>query len=479
MRWPAALALLPILAGCAVGPDYVAPEPAAGEEWLSGPEGTAPGAPLGGPAWWEALGDETLTALVQRAVAANRELAVAAARVREARALRGAAASGLFPQVEASAGAARYRLSEESPRGGGPLVKEGLVDRYGELWQAGFDAAWEIDVFGGTRRRVEAAGARADRVLEDERALRLAVVAEVVRNYAELRGGQRRLALAEKNAELQARTLDIVEGRRKAGLARELDVARARAELEATRALVPAVRGQVRAAAYRLAVLAGEPPGAFLEALLAETPMPGVPDVVPTGLRSDLLRRRPDVRAAERELAAATAEVGVATAERFPRFFLTGSAGGESGRFADLFDGGAGQWTLGPSIRWPVFTGGAVSAGIEAAEARTQAATAAYEQAVLSALEDAETALILYGEERQTADRLAAAAEASGRAADIAAGLHAKGLSDLLTVLDAEQRRTEIDDQRALSETRVLVRLAALYKALGGGWEVFEAPGGP
>jgi multidrug efflux system outer membrane protein len=221
-------------------------------------------------------------------------------------------------------------------------------------------------------------------------------------------------------------------------------------------------------------VLSGQPPGAFLDRLLAHAPLPGVPDVVPTGLRSELLRRRPDVRSAERRLAAATAGVGVATAERFPRFFLTGSAGKQAGRFADLFEGGAGAWTLGPSIRWPVFTGGAVSAGIEAAEARAAAAAAGYEQAVLSALEDAETALILYGEERQTADRLSAAAQASTRAADIAAGLHAQGLSGLLTVLDAERRRTEIDDQLARSETRVLVRLAALYKALGGGWEVFE-----
>jgi len=467
-----------LLAACAVGPDYVPPRTEVSDEWLSSPAGTATGSEPANPAWWDALGDPTLSALVARAVESNRDLAVAAARVREARALRGVAASGLFPQVEAGADATRYKLSEQSPTGGGPLVEAGAIDRYGELFQAGFDAAWEIDLFGGTRRRIEAADAQAMQAVEEARALRLSVIAEVVRNYAELRGSQRRLALAETNADLQARTLAIVEGRRKAGLGRELDVASARAQLEATRALVPAVRGEVRAAAYRLAVLAGEPPGAFLEELLAGQPLPGVPDLVPTGLRSELLQRRPDVRAAERQLAASTASVGAAMAERFPRFFLTGSLGQASGRFADLFDGGAGQWTLGPSIRWPVFTGGAVSGRIEAAEARAQAAAARYEQAVLLALEDAETALILYGEERQTADRLEAASAAGEKAADIAAGLHAQGLSDLLTVLDAERRRTEIDDQRARSETRVLVRLAALYKALGGGWEVFEPEAG-
>ncbi|MEJ2516099.1 MAG: efflux transporter outer membrane subunit [Gammaproteobacteria bacterium] len=475
MRSLACLAACVAVAGCAVGPDYVAPEVPVEETWLSAPAGTEPG---GVPevAWWEALEDPTLSRLVHQAVASNRDLAVAQARVREARALRSAAAAGLFPQVDVSAGGARYRISEESPTGGGPLVEAGVVEPYGELWQAGFDAAWEIDIFGGTRRRVEAAEAAEMQAAEEARALRLAVIAEVVRNYAELRGSQRRLALAGKNTRLQERTLAIVEGRRRAGLGRELDVASARAQLEATRALVPALRGQVRASAYRLAVLAGQPPGTFLDELLAEVPLPHVPEVVPTGLRSDLLRRRPDVRAAERALAAATAGVGVAEADRFPRFFLTGSAGREAGRFSDLFDGGAGLWSLGPSIRWPVFSGGAISAGIEAAGARQEAAVAAYEQAVLAALEDAETALILYGEERQTADRLSVAAEAGAKAATIASGLHEQGLSDLLTVIDAERRQTEIDDQLARSETRVLVRLAALYKALGGGWEVFEPP---
>jgi NodT family efflux transporter outer membrane factor (OMF) lipoprotein len=463
--------------GCAVGPDYEAPVPDGPEQWDAATEAAvaAPGVP--DLLWWQSFEDPLLDALIDRAVAGNLDLAGARLRVQQARALRGVAAAGLFPGVDARADAARYSLSENSGVLESQLADGGLIPKRSELYQAGFDVFWEIDVFGGTRRAIEAADARIAASEEARRGVLMSVLAETARNYVELRGEQRRLAITRKNSAILRQTLEIVEGRFRVGLAREIDVARARAQAEVTDALVPLTRGRIRAAAYRLAVLVGEEPGRLVEELLAEDGMPAPAERVPVGLPSELLRRRPDVRAAERQYAAATADVGVATADLFPRFFLTGSAGLESSSFSDLFDGDSETWNLGPAIRWPVFQGGRLRARRDFAEALAEEAAVRYEATVLQALAETESALILYGEERRTYASLNEAARASARAAELAERLYEKGLGDFLTVLDAQRRLVEIQDQAVQSETRVLVRLIALYKALGGGWEVYEPPG--
>lgn len=469
------------LAGCTVGPDYVAPKVVTPESFASS---EAPAvvevlrgenlAPAPDAAWWHALGDELLAELVQDAAAHNHDLVQARARLREARALRRMAASRQRPQVGAGASAQAFRGSENAPGAVAALAQQGLADLDGEAYQGGFQASWELDLFGGIRRSVEAADAQLAASEEAEHAVHLGVIAEVARVYSALRGAQRRLALAEKNVKLQADTYEVVSVKARVGLVSELDEKRAVAQLEGTRSRVPPLRAAVRAAGHRLAVLTGRPPDALLERLLTSRPLTNPPDLVPVGLPSDLLRRRPDVRLAERRLAGATAEVGVRTAALYPRFSLSGGAGFEGGSFTDLFESSSRTWSLLGNLMAPIFQGGRLRAGVSAAQARREEHLAAYEQTVLQALEDVETSLVGYAEEELRRRTLAEAARASARASQLARVLYDKGLEDYLTVLDAERNLTEVEDQLAASETGVVLQMVGLYAALGGGWEVGE-----
>lgn len=465
------------LAGCAaVGPNYTPTTTDTAAAWSTSVHAEAAIATDrdAETRWWAAFRDPLLEALVEHVAAHNHDVAIAAARLIEARALRGVAAAAWYPQVDADASAVRQSLSEN---GANPVARIPGADLRRNIYTAGFDAAWEIDFFGGTRRAVEAAEARIGGAVEDGRAVLLAVLAEVARNYAEARGAQRRIAIAEKSVELQRQTVDLVGKQLRAGAASRFDLDRAEAELQTTRASLPNLHAEMRAAAHRLAVLTGRPPEALVDELLATAPRQAPSDIVPVGLRSEILRRRPDVRRAERILAAATADIGVATAELFPRFFLTGMAGLESLSFGDLFRSGSGFWSLGPSIRWPIFSGGRIRANITATEARAEQAALRYEQAVLQALEDAESALVRYGEELETRRRLMEAVETRRNVVAIAKRRYGEGLDDLLIVLDAERELTRGEDQLIQSETRTLTYLISLYKALGGGWEAFEPEG--
>lgn len=491
---PILLVLLLTLTGCTVGPDYLAPSP----ETLPGVgdvggDGGFVGEPIvedafeasgdvaspdvAGPApesaWWAALGDPTLVELVDRALAHNLDLEVADARIRQARAARRAVAADGRPSVGAGLSGERSRASENTPEGA--LASAGLSELETDRFELGLSASWEIDVFGGVRRASQAADARLGEVIEGRRARMLGLVAEVARAYTELRGHQRRLALAEKNVGLQEETLRRQRDLHRVGLGSRLDVERATAQLEGTRSRLPPLRAEIRAAAHRLAVLGAEPPSALLEGLLEAAPLADPPDLVPVGLPSELLRRRPDLRMAERRLAASSAEIGVATANLYPRFFLTGAGGAASDRFSDLFRSASRTWRLGPSIQWPIFQGGRLRAGIEAAEAGHEAALAEYRQAVLHAVEDVETALVRYAEEELRRRSLEQAAEAGAEAARLARVVYDKGLESFLVVLDAERTLVELEDALAVSETAVVLRLVAVYAALGGGWEGMKA----
>ena len=459
-------------AGCSVGPDYRAPEPV--ETGWAGSDDAANEAAAYDPQWWRSFGDPVLDRLVTRAAADNLELAAAAARVRQARAQRRAARSTLFPSIGGEASYTNYQLSKNGPGITGDAVEQGLTERDDSFYTAGFDAAYEIDIFGGNRRRRESAAAGEQLALERRRGVMLTVVAEVAREYMELRGAQKRLAITEKNAALQRDLTALVERKYRAGLSRELDVVRARSQTRVVEALVPALRSQIRGSAYRLGVLTGQPPEALLEELLTSNPIPGAPEIVPVGLRSELLRRRPDVRAAERALAQASAEIGVATAEMFPKFVLAGDVAWESVDRGDWFDEDSQRWSLVPFVDWRIFEGGRLRAQVEFAEAISEEQAALYEQTVLAALADAEAALVSYGEERRTRRTLDEASAASERAAELARRLYDIGLSDFLDVLDAERRLVEVQDRQVQSETQVAVRLVGLYKALGGGWQSFE-----
>ncbi len=473
VRWMLVLCCGVVL-GCTVGPDYQTPIETAPTAWVTrAEERVAPGGEIL-IEWWASLEDPILTDLLQRAVVSNHDLRIAEARVRESRALRRAAFSKHLPKIDGSAAATRFRLSRNGVGVGSAAAEQGLVNLEDDFYQLGVDTTWELDLFGGIRRAVEGASARLEAVAEERRGMVLSILAEVAASYIEVRGAERRLAVAEDNVRIQRATLDLVANKVKAGLSRRLELERAKALLETTRSAIPALEAARSTASYRLAVLLGEQPGALNAELSAVRPVPLPPALIPLGLPSELLRRRPDVRAAERRLAASTAEIGVAVAELYPRFLLTSAVGRESGVVSDLFKAGSGNWLLQPSLRLPIFQR-RIRANIKAVEARSEQALAIYEQAVLLAVEETESALERYARQLQTRGHLTAAVAASRRAVDLADVLYGRGLTDQLTVLDAQRTLNDVEDRLAVSDTALASGVVLLYKALGGGWEAFES----
>lgn len=420
--------------------------------------------------WWQGLDDELLMALIVRAAESNHDVAIAHARVREARSAIGIAEAQLLPQAGVRGNYRRFRFSENTPVLD-DFIQRGLVDRDQELYEVGFDAAWEVDIFGGGQRAVEAAEARAQATTVRRRAVLLSVVAEVARNYFEARGSQASLDALERNIELQRESLRLTQHRLDTGLGTELEVAQAQAQLDATRARRPTLRAAELAASYRLAVLTDQRSSDILTRLSRAKPVPAAPDVVPVGLPGDLLRRRPDVQAAERSLHAATADVGVAVSDLYPSFFLTGSPSLQASSFTSLFDAGSAAWSIGPSIRWPIFQGGQIRAHIDVTQARQEAALLRYRKVVLEAVADAETTLTRYAKTYQHHQRLAQAMRSQQEALELARDAYQSGLVTLLDVVDAQRQLTKTQIELAQVRARVLVALASLNKALGGGWD--------
>jgi multidrug efflux pump len=477
-RWrPPAAALVALVAatalagsGCMLaGRDYRRPEYPAPDAFANA--GAADGPFTVETAWWEGFGDAALADLVARATGANHDLAIAAARVREARALRVETMLDLAPTITAEGGYTRSRTSEDRLLGGAGLPGgAGEIDRDQELFDAGFDATWELDLFGRVRRAVEARTADLESAEDAFRDVLVTLQAELARNYFELRGAQRRLAVARGNAENQQATLALTLALLEGGRGTEFDTSRARAQLTATLATIPPLEAAVKRALHRLSVLSGEPPAALEAELAPPVPLPTLPALAAVGRPEDLLRRRPDIRAAERALAAATALRGVAVADLFPRVTFVGSVALEADSFSALGASGSETFSFGPRIFWPALDLGRVRARIEAADSRTAAALARYERTVLVALEDTENALVDFDREQQRRDHLRVSAEASGRAAQLARERYQFGISDFLTVLDAERTVLEAEDRLAESETRAATALVGVYKALGGGW---------
>jgi multidrug efflux system outer membrane protein len=460
----AGLVVLIAAVGCAVGPNYRSPEPPVPTEWSEPRLGGATDEEAEVVRWWAAFNDPTLDSLIERAVGSNHDLRVAVARVREARALRTGVAADLFPSFDALASLTDDRRSQNS-------LTFPITQLDSDLYEAAFDASWELDVFGGTRRALEAATADLAAAVEDARDVLITLLAEVARNYIEARGFQGRLAIAHRNMQAQSDVLDLTRSRFAAGLANELDVSRAAAVLASTRAQVPTLETSLHQAMHRLGVLLGQEPGALIAELSTDRPIPAPPPEVPVGLPADLLRRRPDVRRSERQLAAVTARIGVATAELFPKFSLTSLAGFQSLHTSDLFTSGSRFWSAGPSVTWRILDVARVRAGIRVQDARQEQALAQYEKTVLTSLEDAENALVAYAKEQVRYASLNDAVEANRRTLGLANELYAKGLSDFLSVLDAERSLYLAEDQLVQSEANISVGLVALYKALGGGWE--------
>ena len=457
-------------AGCMVGPNYRRPDvvtpPSFGElAPTAPPAGRSDAVGDGTPtAWWTTFDDQLLTSLITRTVQANLTLQQAEARVREARAQRRIAAADLWPQVAATGEYSRNRTSKNG-------VSPGGAGRVFNLFQAGFDANWEIDVFGGIRRSVEAANASLEAAVDDRNAVLVSLMAEVGLEYVTYRSLQQRIALANQNVKAQQGTLDLTRRLFNAGLAPELDVQRAAAQVATTASTIPLLQQQASQAMHALGILIAQPPMALQEELAAVGPIPRPPAQVAVGLPSELLLRRPDVARSERQLASQTAEIGVAARDLFPRFFITGAASLQSVRASDFFDWQSRALSIAPSVSWPVFQGGRIRANIELQTAAQQELLAAYQAVVLQAFQDVEDALVAFSHEQATRAQLEDAVRANQRAAELARNLYAQGLTDFLTVLVAEQSVFTSQDTLAQTERDVALELVALYKAVGGGWE--------
>jgi outer membrane protein, multidrug efflux system len=421
--------------------------------------------------WWNSFHDEELTRLIHRAVANNLDLQLAAARVDEARAARGVAKSAFYPSVGLTTSAERLRERVPVFNPGTNTAAFHPVEL--NNFQVGFDSAWEIDVFGRIRNEVKAASANVRSAEENRRDVLLALLGEVARSYADLRGFQLRLEIAENNIQTQEDTVHLTQARAAAGLATQLDVSRAVAELETTNAVVPSLRSAISASIHRISVLVGQEPGALQRELEASAPVPVVPPEVPVGLPSDLLKRRPDVRRADDEIAAAAANVKAARADYFPKFTLLGSAGRQATQLHDLSLSLGNFFAVGPAITMPIFTGGRIRSNIAVQNARWKQTQLLYHSTVLTSLEETENALVNYSEEQERRDRLQAAVSQSQTALELSRELYRSGLGDFLAVLDAQRQLYGNEDLLAQSQTAVTTNLIALYKALGGGWESF------
>jgi NodT family efflux transporter outer membrane factor (OMF) lipoprotein len=455
-----------LAAACTVvGRDHEPPTLPVPDAWQAEP-GFADGA-ADLAAWWRRLDDPVLDMLVERALGDGLDLRGALARVREARALRAFAAGERLPSLDVGLGFERRGESANTPLGS--FVPDTSI------WSAGFDAAWEVDLWGRLRRSLEAADADLAAEREDARWVAVSVAAETAVAYVELRAFQRRLSLARTNVSLQDQTLELVSTRFEAGLVGERDVAQARSNVETTRSRVPALEAGLRAAGNRLAVLLGRAPGAqfpeLAAELAAERPIPLPPADVATGVPADLLRRRPDVRRAERLLAAEVARTGVAEGELWPRLVLAGSLGVAAQSTGDLAQHDSGFFSIGPSLRWNVFDAGRRRALVHAQDARAEEALVDWEAAVLRALEEAENARSRFVREKERRDRLAAAADQARRAVELAQTQYREGLTDFQAVLDSERALAALDDELAQSDAAITTGVIALYKALGGGFE--------
>lgn len=463
------LSLLSLTACAKVGPNYVPPTHDIPETWSRLDPAAAPGTSAAAVEdirqWWLALNDPLLSRLVNEALLANPELRGAQARLREARARRGVAASERFPEVAASGSGSRSRSSEETGSGA-----------TNELFRVGFDASWELDLFGSIRRNIEAAEADFEASLASLQDTRVSLAAEVALNYIEVRTLQIRLGIARDNLASQTETLQLTDWRAQAGLVSSQDVEQARTSREQTRAQIPSLETSLAEAEHRLDILLGKPPGMLHNRLAASRNLPEIPEQLAVGIPADTLRQRPDVRAAERTLAAQTALVGVAEAARYPAFNLSGSIGLEALTLGALGNSGSSASSLLTGITAPIFNAGRLRSQVDIQDAVREQAEVAYEQTVLNALQDVEDALVALARNGERLEALSIAAESANNAAQLARQRYSAGLIDFQPVLDTQRSVLSVEDSLASARGEGLLALIRLYKSLGGGWSPQSAP---
>lgn len=457
---PLLLAAVLTLSACAVGPDYRAPEVEPAQIERAAAAGFDQSHFQA--AWWRQFDDPTLDALVAGALAENRELRIAFARLRAARSIRDDASNDRFPTVTAGA-SAEYGEAQQPGFG----EERSSIERY----DLGLDMAWELDLFGRVQRRIEASEAQSEAAEAELYQLQVSLIAELVDAYGQLRGAQLRERIAREDLENQRNSHRLTEQLRDAGVGSELDVLRADARLAATEASLPQLQAQQTRATNRIATLLGQRADR-LSVDLTPRELPAIAKALPIGDPTELLRRRPDILAAERQLAAATASVGVATADLFPRVSLSGFLGFIAGRGSQIGSSEAQAWGVAPSITWAAFDMGSVRARLRGAEADAEGALASYEQQVLLALEESENAFSDYARAQERLLALLRQSGASRAAAEQAAIRYREGTVDFLVLLDAERERLAAEDAQAQAEVEVYRGVVGLYKALGGGWQL-------
>ena len=455
-----------MVSGCMVGPNYHTPQPHVPAAWTGVTEAstdrtsitTSQTADL--VQWWQQFNDPTLTMLVEGALKVNLDLQLAEARLRQARATRGVAIGGLLPTFTVSGTYQRFHTAG---------VATG--DHSQNLYKAGLDAVWELDVFGGYRRNIESTNANIEATIEGIRDVQVSLIAEVALNYIELRGYQQEIVIAQNNLKAQQHTAEITHRLLNVGFANALDAANADANVATTESQIPVFEASAQQSIYALSVLLARPPGDLLEQLSPTASLPDVPAQVPTGLPSELVRRRPDIRQAEAQLHASTAQIGVAVANLFPKFSLTGTLSWQSNLLRAWWTEASRSFGIGPSVSWPIFQGGAIVSNIHVQEALRDQTFITYQKTVLAALQEVENALIAFDKEQQHYKSLNNAVVSNRKAVDLSLQLYTAGQNDFLNVLNAQRSLYASEDAWVQSELRIATDLIALYKALGGGWE--------
>jgi NodT family efflux transporter outer membrane factor (OMF) lipoprotein len=479
-----------MLGGCTVGPNFKAPSWASPASWFGGPrekvprEPSIPVATPVDPNWWTLFNDKELTALERRVAAENLDVRAATTRLAESRAQLGVARASEFPTLNGNGSYEREKPSNvgifaAAPNALGANGAQGNttgglsgshVSAF-NVFQAGFDASWEVDLWGGVRRSVESASASVQASAEARRAVLLSSLAEVARDYIALRGVQTQLHIARDNVRTAQQSLQLTQQRAAGGVTTDLDVANASAQLRTTMAEIPSLEQQEAEGINALSLLLGQPPNALRAQLAEAKPVPPVPPRVPIGLPSELARRRPDVVQAEAQLHAATATIGVAVAAFYPSVTLSGSVGLQALQPSKFFSFNARQYAAGPGVTIPIFEGGELKATLQLREAQQAEAAVSYQKTVLQAWHDVDNALTAYQTEQARRDQLVQAVAQNQRALDLAQSRYQEGVADFLTVLVAETSLLSSQLQLADSTTTVSENLVALYKALGGGWE--------
>lgn len=488
----AALAGTAALSGCTMGPDFRRPDWGAPSSWFTGPkEAVKPARSMAvaepvDAEWWKLFGDPVLTGLERRVAAENLDVQAAVVRLTESRAQLGFARASQFPTFNGNASYTRQQASNNgffsiapgaagrSANGASGNATGGIQSRGlqpFDIWQGGFDASWEVDFWGRVRRSVESATASEEAASEARRAALMSSLAEVARDYIQLRGVQTQLQIARDNVRTARQSLSLTQQRAAGGVTTDLDVANASAQLRTTLAQIPNLEQQEAQAINALSLLLGQPPNALRAELATARPVPPVPPRVPVGLPSDLARRRPDIRLAEAQLHAATADIGVAEANFYPSLKLTGSFGLQSLQLSHAFDLNSKQYATGPGLTIPIFEGGQLRATLQLREALQQEAAIGFQKTVLQAWHDVDNALTAYQAEQSRRDELIQAVADNRRALGLAQSRYQQGVADFLTVLDAQRSLLGAQLQMADSTTTVSSNLVALYKALGGGWE--------